>query len=591
MRVSSRRRGAHHVAVIHGLLGLTLLAACSVPGGTDGGAASTPAAAPSNAPSTASTPTSSGSGTTGDSSDAPSGTSSSASASSSAPTPAPATVAGSSIVVAESEPGDLNPGKQITAYDQTMAMFTSLTSVATDGTMTMDQAQSVTSTDATTFTIKIRSGWKFHNGEDVTAQSYVDGWNATAYGPNAWANSGELAEIDGYTDLNPTSGTPKTRTMSGLKVVDATTFTVKLSAPDGQFPLQLSQAQTGLFPMPKAAFKDLEGYNKMPIGDGPYMMTTPHAENQDIVLTAFPGYGGTPPVTEKINFKNYSDTSTAYNDVLAGNVDVASVSPAKITQAISDFGDRFHANAAPGIAFLGLPLWDKRYDDVRIRQAISMAIDRDAVNKVIYGGQLTPATAFTPPTEPGTPEGVCGDACTYDPTKAKALLDAAGGWSGDMVITYPGGFGLDELYKAYANQIRKNLGITTVTTKATTDFAEFAKLRGAASLQGPYFSRWGALYPSQQNTLRAFFVKGGGGGCTNCSASQPAEVTALIKKGDSQVDQAAAIGNYVAAQKVLAQQLPIIPMFFEKYLFVTSTKIKDFPSSQGSPVWSQITTS
>lgn len=556
-------------------LACIVLASCSVSPGTDD-AASTPAGATTVSSSTAD-------GSAGPS--ASGGTTSSGGESS-----ASATVPGSTLVVAESEPGDLNPGKQITAYDQTMAMFTSLTDVATDGTVTMAAAESVESKDATVWTIKLKKGWTFHNGEPVTAKSYVDAWNATAYGPNAWANSGQLAEVKGYTDLNPASGTPKTKTMSGLKVVDDTTFTVTLSAPDGQFPLQLSQAQTGLFPMPAAAFTDPDAYNKQPIGNGPYMMTSPHAENQDIVVTAYPKYGGPAPKVEKITFKNYADTSTAYNDVLAGNVDVAGVTATKVNQAIKDFGDRFYANAAPGISFLGLPLWDKRYSDVRVRQAISMAIDRDAVNKVIYGGQFTPATAFTPPTEPGTPEGICGEACTYNPTKAKELLDAAGGWTGDMVITYPGGFGLDELYKAYGNQIRKNLGITTVTTKATTDFAEFAKLRGAGSIQGPYFSRWGALYPSQQNTLRAFFIKGGGGGCDNCSAEQPAEVVALLKEADGQVDQAAAIEKYVAAQKILAEQLPIIPMFYEKYMFVTSEKVTAFPSSQGSPIWAQVST-
>ena len=116
-----------------------------------------------------------------------------------------------------------------------------------------------------------------------------------------------------------------------------------------------------------------------------------------------------------------------------------------------------------------------------------------------------------------------------------------------------------------------------------------AQLRGDAKLNGPYFSRWGALYPSQQNTLKAFFVPGGGGGCTNCSALQPQEVQDLIAKADGQVDQDKAIEYYQQAQKVLAEQLPIVPMFYEKYMFVTSEKVTALPSSQGSPIWSQVT--
>jgi oligopeptide transport system substrate-binding protein len=572
---------ARFVVTVAGALVVT---GCTVSGGTDDASSSTAGSTGAAGVSSSAAPAS---GTTAASGSAAPG---SAMSSGSAAPVQPA--ANSSYIVSETEPGDLNPGKQITAYDQVMAMYTSLTDVSTQGVVSMAQAQSVTSTDATNFTIKIKPGWTFHNGEPVTAQSYVDGWNATAYGPNAWANTGQLAKIAGYDDLNPKTGTPKTKTMSGLKVVNATTFTVKLVSPDGQFPLQLSQAQTGLYPMPKAAFKNLDAYNKQPIGDGPYMMTTPHQENQDIVLTAYPKYAGTPAKTAKVTFRNYTDPATAYNDALAGNIDVVNIGAAKATSAKKDFGDRLHVNDAPGIAFLGLPLWDKRYDNIKVRQAISMAIDRDAVNKVIYAGLFSPATSFTPPTEPGTPANACGEICTYNPTKAKQLLTEGGGWTGSMVITYPGGFGLDELYKAYANQIKRNLGITDVTTKATTDFADFAKQRADSKLQGPYFSRWGALYPSQQNTLNAFFIKGGGGGgCTNCAAYYTDEVKNLIDKANAQVDQTKAIAGYVAVQQVLARDLPVIPMFYEKYMFVTSKKITSLPASQGSPIWSQVTVS
>ncbi len=573
MRRPRPRWSSRFVVTVAGAL---IVTGCTVSGGTDDTSSSSSSATGSPAAT----------GTLSSAAPASGATTAASSGSTARVQPA----ANSSFIVSESEPGDLNPGKQITAYDQVMAMYTSLTDVSTQGVVSMAQAQSVTSTDATNYTIKIKPGWTFHNGEPVTAQSYVDGWNATAYGPNAWANTGQLAKIVGYADLNPKSGTPKTKAMSGLKVVNATTFTVKLVSPDGQFPLQLSQAQTGLFPMPKAAFKDLDAYNKQPIGDGPYMMTSPHQENQDIVMTAYPKYAGTPAKTAKITFRNYTDPSTAYNDALAGNIDVVNIGAAKATSAQKDFGDRLHVNDAPGIAFLGLPLWDKRYDNIKVRQAISMAIDRDAVNKVIYAGLYTPATSFTPPTEPGTPADACGEVCTYNPTKAKQLLADAGGWTGSMVVTYPGGFGLDELYKAYANQIKRNLGIQDVTTKATTDFAEFAKLRGDAKLQGPYFSRWGALYPSQQNTLNAFFIKGGGGGgCSNCAAYYTPEVTNLIDKANAQVDQSKAIAGYVAVQKVLARDLPVIPMFYEKYMFVTSKKITSLPASQGSPIWAQVT--
>jgi peptide/nickel transport system substrate-binding protein/oligopeptide transport system substrate-binding protein len=232
------------------------------------------------------------------------------------------------------------------------------------------------------------------------------------------------------------------------------------------------------------------------------------------------------------------------------------------------------------MSYLGLPLWDKRYQDIRVRQAISMAIDRQAVSDAIYGGIWTPATALTPPGEPGTPEGLCGEMCTFNPTKAKQLLADAGGWSGGMEIRYPGGSGLDDLYNAYANQLRQNLGIADVKATPTTDFPEFQKLRNDRNLSGPYFSRWGALYASQQNTLRSFYTKAGG--CVNCIPYYTDEVEKLLAKADSQVDPQKAIEGYVEVQKAIMKDFPAPPMFFEKYTYATSDRIAKLTEGAGA---------
>ena len=100
--------------------------------------------------------------------------------------------------------------------------------------------ESITSDDQTVWTIKLKSGWTFHNGEPVTAQSYVDAWNAGAYGPNAYGNAYFFQNIQGYQDLQADKGErPKAKAMSGLKVIDDTTFEVSLFGTFCQFPLTL----------------------------------------------------------------------------------------------------------------------------------------------------------------------------------------------------------------------------------------------------------------------------------------------------------------------------------------------------------------
>ncbi|MEV0286106.1 MULTISPECIES: ABC transporter substrate-binding protein [unclassified Kribbella] len=484
------------------------------------------------------------------------------------------------ISYAVDDPVTLNPGRQTIAFPQVRALFSGLTFVKADGSLTYLNAESVKSTDAVHWTIKLRPGWTFHNGEKVTAESYVKAWNTVAYGPNAWENSGQLVNIAGYDALNPASGKPTTTQMSGLEVVDELTFTVTLKSPDGQFPTQLSQAQTGFFPLPEAAYADLDGFGKKPVGNGPFEIVDSYRENEPVTVKAYANYQGPKPSVDEISFKPYTDMTTAYTDVQAGNTDILFVPASRMAQVKKDFGDRAYVFQGLGMNYLGLPLYDKRYADVRVRQAISMAIDRKAVSDVIYGGIWEPASALTPPGEPGTPTGLCGELCTFNPTKAKQLLADAGGFSGKMEIRYPGGAGLDDLYNAYANQLRQNLGIKDVTATPTTDFPEFQKLRTEKKLTGPYFSRWGALYASQQNTLRSFYTKAGG--CTNCIPYYTPEVEQLLAKADAQVDQQKAIEGYVEVQKAILKDFPAPPMFFEKYAYATSDRIAKLSEGAGA---------
>lgn len=494
---------------------------------------------------------------------------------------------GGSLVYATGEPDHLTPGRQTVAFTQVLSLFAPLTETDSDGKLHDVAAKSVTSSDNTTWTITLRDGWKFQNGEEVTPESYVKAWNHTAYGPNAWENSGELASIVGYADLNPASGKPKTKEMSGLKVTGKDTFTVTLDHADSQFPLQLSQAQTAFYPMPEAAYADLKAYDAKPIGNGPYEMTEKWKANQPFTVTAWKGFEGTKAKTEDVTFKSYSDMNTAYTDVLAGNADVLFLPADKMTSAGSDFGDRLHSFDAPGIDYLGFPLWDDRYSNPDVRRAISMSIDREQVNKAIYGGLYEPATALTPPNMSGTQEGICGEACEFSPSKAKALLQEAGGFDGTITLVYPGGNGLDSLYQAYANQIRQNLGVDTVA-KATTDWASYYSELTDKKIAGPHFGHWGALYASQQNTLRALFTKAGG--CAPCTGYyQSDEVDQLLAKADSAGSQAEANEYYAQAQKAVLEGFPVVPTFFDKYAYVVSDKIASLPAVDGSPVVPGIT--
>ncbi len=489
----------------------------------------------------------------------------------------PDTASAGALTIGSFEPDHLTPGRTLNGYLQAQALFSPLTFVDAEGKVSMLAAESVTSSDAITWTIKLRPDWTFHNGNPVTAQDYVDTWNAVAYGPNAWVGSGSMSGIRGYSDLNPVGGQPTTSKMSGLRVVDKTTFTVELSAPDGQFPIQLSQNMPAFYPMPAEAFANPATYDSMPIGNGPFKMTAPRQANESFAVSAYDGFAGEKPGVKEYTFKPYVDLGAAYTDAQAGNIDILTVPQDKVTVAPTDFPNHLRTSDIPGTSYLAFPMSDPRFADIRVRQAFSMAIDRDAVNKAVFAGGYKPATAWTSPAEPGTPEGVCGEFCKFDPEAARALLAQAGGLTGTVeLIVLPGA---NVEWEAYANQLRQNLKLDDVILSPTTDYPAFLGARASGKMAGPFLSGWYPPYPSQQNTLRAVFTPGGI--CAGCSQGLDPAVQAAITAADAQLDPKLAEAGYAKAQKLIAGTFPVAPLFNMTTTFIVSDKVADLAVSAG----------
>jgi len=191
----------------------------------------------------------------------------------------------------------------------------------------MDIAQSITSSDATNWTVTLNKGYMFQDGTEVKAHNFVDAWNWGADCANNQINSYFFGMIAGFND--PTGqGCNTDSTMSGLKVVDDYTFTIQTSAPTSNLVVRLGY--TAFAPQPDAFFSDTSAdkstFAKTPISAGPYQIVT--NDDTQIVLQKFAGYSGKyPGSVDQVIFKVYNDTSAAYNDVVANNLDATDVIP------------------------------------------------------------------------------------------------------------------------------------------------------------------------------------------------------------------------------------------------------------------------
>ena len=217
----------------------------------------------------------------------------------------------------DEEPQNLIPSNCYDLYCANVlnAMFTGLYTFVTqaDGTIAPVQTElvdSITTSDGgTTWSIKIKDGWTFTNGEAITAQTFVDTWNFAAYADNGqqlgFVFGPSQLNVVGYDEVSQAGAAVKE--MSGLKVISPTEFQITLVAPLGEGIFSNFVAGPQIFPMPSAAFADIDAFNKQPIGNGQYMMATPWTPNQKIEIVKNPDYLGTPGNADAVEFRIYND--------------------------------------------------------------------------------------------------------------------------------------------------------------------------------------------------------------------------------------------------------------------------------------------
>ncbi|MEJ5944964.1 ABC transporter substrate-binding protein [Pseudokineococcus basanitobsidens] len=431
-------------------------------------------------------------------------------------------------------------------------------------------AESIESDDQQNWTITLKDGWTFHDGTPVTASSFVDAWNYTALSTNAQQNAYFFGNIQGYDDLQGevdddgnVVAEPAATELSGLEVVDDQTFTVALSEPFTQYPLTLGY--TAFYPMSQAFLDDPEGMaRETPIGNGPFMAEAPLSDGQGIDLVRYDDYAGDDAAQSGgVSYKIYTDVNTAYNDVQGGNLDlVTPIPPDAIASAQDTFGDRYLESPSSSFQYLGFPLYDDRYADPKVRQALSMAIDRQAIADAIFQGARTPADDFVSPVVNGYREGAC-EYCTFDPEAADALLSETDfDRSQPVELWFNSGAGHDAWIQAIGNQLRENLGVD-YTLKGDLDFSQYLPLGDDKGFTGPFRSGWVMDYPSMQNYLESLFSTGAQppAGSNNTFYSNE-EFDSLLQQGNSAPTDEEAVDFYQQADDVLLQDMPAIPVLY-----------------------------
>ena len=447
-------------------------------------------------------------------------------------------------------------------------IFAGLVYYEADGAVQMESAESIESEndDNQHWTIKLKDGLKFSDGSDVTASSFVDAWQYAA-SDDAFENHwwfANFAPAEGA-QVSDSDGAPVGEDALDVAVVDDSTFTVNLAAPQSDFVVSLGYQVFS--PLPQAFFDDPEAFGEAPIGNGPYKL---EKWNHDEVISLVPNenYDGPRKAQNAgIDLKVYGTLDAAYTDLISDNLDILKQVPSsQLASYKDDLGDRAIDQPAAIWQGLTIPSFLKHFEPgeegTLRRQAISYAIDREQITDKIFLGTRTPAVDFTSPVIDGWSDSIPGSEVThFDADKAKELwaqADAITPWDGTLKLTYNADGDHKAWTEAVANQLANTLGIETEAVA----YPDFATLRGEIknrTSEGLLRSGWQFDYPGAYNILGALYITGAG---SNDGEYSNPEYDELVNKGATAPSVEEANKYFEQAQEVLFKDLPVLPLWY-----------------------------
>jgi oligopeptide transport system substrate-binding protein len=371
--------------------------------------------------------------------------------------------------------------------------------------------------------------------------------------------------------------------MSGLKVVDPSTFTITLSKPIPYYVYKLGYEVFS--PLPESFFKDPKAAGEKPVGNGPYKFVSWEHKKQIEVARNDDYQGPNKAKNGGVIFKNYTNLETAYEDLKSGNVDVLrQIAPKDLPVYKADLGDRAVDQAYSAIQTIAPAFYTKQWKNIdpKVLQGLSMAIDRNTITKTVLNGTREPATGWVAKGVLGYEPNAGGDVFKYDPAKAKSLIKEGGGVPGNKIsIQFNADGGHKEWVEAVCNSITNATGVKC-SGDSKADFQADLKARDAQEVKSLYRSGWVLDFPMNSNFIRDLFGSKSDG---NQSGFSNKKIDAAIAAADSAATLEDSEKQYQAIEKSLPDYMPSIPLWYYKVNAGYSDKVTGVAYAQdGDPI-------
>ena len=413
------------------------------------------------------------------------------------------------------------------------------------------------SADGLTYTFHLRKGVKFQPPvtREVTAQDFKYSFERMMSSPRAPATSFYMGVVGADAFMNK-----KATEITGFKVVDDSTIAITLKTPDLSFLNAFTMEFCDVVPK-EWVDKWGKQFNRHPLGTGPFIFEK-WSPGREIVLDRNPSYWEPGrPYLDKIDYQLSFSPPTALLKLQSGEIDALGdgVPPADIPRVTADAQWKQYIYSQPliAISYMFMNVGMKPFDDVRVRQALSWAINRDKLVK-LQAGQAMSLWQFYPKGMPGYQEGKVYYG--YDPAKAKQLLADAG---------YPNGFktslytdNVDPNPKLWQS-VQADLATVGVTAdlKTMSNNTYYNQQSTPMTLTAGSFGWW-MDFPDPSDWIGPLFSKASAvPGGMNSSFWWSPQLEAMYKKAQAMTDPAARLAKFSEMQQLIADQAPYVPCY------------------------------
>ncbi|WP_141430465.1 ABC transporter substrate-binding protein [Bacillus sp. 03113] len=437
------------------------------------------------------------------------------------------------------------------------------------------------SDDGLTYTFKLQEGVKFQDGTDFNAEAVVTNFDR-------WAN-GNVEQFPYYQSQFGGFKGEESAVIKEVKAVDKNTVQFTLFRPQAPFLKNVAMTPFGIS-SPAAIEKYGDKYIENPVGTGPFKFQE-WKRNDTITVVKNDDYWkkGLPKL-DKVILKVIKDNSARLNALTKGEVDlIDGVNPSDIEKVKSSKNLQLFERPSMNIGYLGFNVEKAPFDNPKVRQAISHAVNKEGLIKNFYEGTAIPAKNPIPPSISGYNDDIKD--YDYNLDEAKKLLAEAG---------YPNGFSVDfwtmPVVRPYmpngqkvAEALQADFEKIGIKTKIVT-FEWGTYLDKLANGEGPMFiAGWTGDNGDADNFMYALLDKDAIGS-NNFSYYANNDFHDLLIKAQTETDEAKRNDYYKQAQVIAHDDAPWVPIAHSTPQLAGKSTIKGFiPHPTGSQSFAEIT--